>query len=491
MADAKPEEDFLIRRVRRLRDDRADTQKKEYTQWVNSFLTKENMEVNDLFADLADGVKLLKLLEVLSGEKLGRPNQGRQKVHRMDNVNRCLDFLRKKKIAVVGVSVEEFVAGDPRSILAVLGRVVTERNKLTHSKDPLVEDGDDLSYKRLLLQWCQKATAGYRGLHLTNFTSSWRNGLAFNALLHGQWPDCVDYETLDPSCAADNLTKAFDAAYICFGIPKGLRVEDVDRPDPDENAIVTYVALLYRRFHEIDPTHKSNVETPIRYKTEKIVLLEPVKAPTRGPPTRPKTVPRLTHDRVDGVAPSRPADDAPRGKFEGSWECDDCTYENTPSTGICAVCFRARPRNPSTPANAETAEVTPEAVDGEDGRADEKTNAVVEEDDTDSSPSSLETVVEVSAPTETTTAAAAPARDETEDRSTATDDPFERSDVPSVVPDDEPYWRCPGCKHHNSETSRICGFCFRTLRQLKSLSFEEMGIVRDATRALSGEDDPS
>lgn len=54
------------------------------------------MEVEDLFADLADGVKLLKLLEIISGEKLGKPNNGRMRVHKIENLNKSLAFLHTK-----------------------------------------------------------------------------------------------------------------------------------------------------------------------------------------------------------------------------------------------------------------------------------------------------------------------------------------------------------------------------------------------------------
>lgn len=54
------------------------------------------MEVEDLFLDLADGKKLLKLLEIISGEKLGKPNTGRMRVHKVENVNKSLAFLHTK-----------------------------------------------------------------------------------------------------------------------------------------------------------------------------------------------------------------------------------------------------------------------------------------------------------------------------------------------------------------------------------------------------------
>lgn len=54
------------------------------------------MEVEDLFVDLADGKKLLKLLEIISGEKLAKPNNGKMRVHKIENVNKSLAFLHTK-----------------------------------------------------------------------------------------------------------------------------------------------------------------------------------------------------------------------------------------------------------------------------------------------------------------------------------------------------------------------------------------------------------
>lgn len=68
------------------------------------------MEVEDLFTDLADGVKLLKLLEIISGEKLGKPNNGRMRVHKIENLNKSLAFLHTK--------VSEFFAGTGRDFMS-------------------------------------------------------------------------------------------------------------------------------------------------------------------------------------------------------------------------------------------------------------------------------------------------------------------------------------------------------------------------------------
>ena len=54
------------------------------------------IEVEDLFTDLADGKKLLKLLEIISGEKLGKPNNGKMRFHNVENLNKSLAFLKTK-----------------------------------------------------------------------------------------------------------------------------------------------------------------------------------------------------------------------------------------------------------------------------------------------------------------------------------------------------------------------------------------------------------
>lgn len=73
-----------------------------------SLLFQARMEVDDLFVDLADGKKLLKLLEIISGEKLGKPNNGKMRVHKVENVNKSLAFLQTKKVRELRKIVDEF-----------------------------------------------------------------------------------------------------------------------------------------------------------------------------------------------------------------------------------------------------------------------------------------------------------------------------------------------------------------------------------------------
>lgn len=55
-------------------DERENVQKKTFTKWVNSHLDRVHCRIQDLYADLRDGKMLIRLLEVLSGERLVRMN---------------------------------------------------------------------------------------------------------------------------------------------------------------------------------------------------------------------------------------------------------------------------------------------------------------------------------------------------------------------------------------------------------------------------------
>jgi hypothetical protein len=90
------------------------------------------------------------------------------------------------------------------------------------AKDPLwalVRNGG--SRRNALLKWCQSKTAGYKGIDITNFSSSWNDGMALCALLHCYLPTLVPYDSLTPADKRRNFSMAFSAAES-VGIPTTL-----------------------------------------------------------------------------------------------------------------------------------------------------------------------------------------------------------------------------------------------------------------------------
>ncbi|XP_066955513.1 spectrin beta chain, non-erythrocytic 5 isoform X7 [Macrobrachium rosenbergii] len=240
---------FETGRIQHLREERLGIQKKTFTKWMNSFLIKARLEVVDLFTDLADGKMLLKLLEIISGEKLGKPNNGKMRVHKIENVNKSLAFLHTK-VRLESIGAEDIVDGNPRLILGLIWTIILrfQIQEIEIDVDEENESSEKKSAKDALLLWCQRKTAGYRGVCIEDFSRSWRDGMGFNALIHAHRPDIIDYNSLIQKNHIDNLNNAFDVAHNELGIAKILDAEDVDTNKPDEKSIITYVASYYHTF---------------------------------------------------------------------------------------------------------------------------------------------------------------------------------------------------------------------------------------------------
>uniref|UniRef100_A0A673KH71 EH domain-binding protein 1-like n=1 Tax=Sinocyclocheilus rhinocerous TaxID=307959 RepID=A0A673KH71_9TELE len=99
-----------------------------------------------------------------------------------------------------------------------------------------------------LLAWCREVTKNYRGVKITNFTTSWRNGLAFCALLHHFRPNLIDYKALNPQDIKENNKKAYDG-FASLGISRLLEPSDmVLLAIPDKLTVMTYLYQIRAHF---------------------------------------------------------------------------------------------------------------------------------------------------------------------------------------------------------------------------------------------------
>nr|XP_029476806.1 mucin-17-like isoform X1 [Oncorhynchus nerka] len=105
-----------------------------------------------------------------------------------------------------------------------------------------------VSSSRSLLEWCQVVTQGYKGVKVTNFNTSWRNGLAFCSILHHFYPDKIAFEALEPNDIKLNNKKAFDG-FAALGISRLLEPSDmVLLSVPDRLIIMTYLSQIRTHF---------------------------------------------------------------------------------------------------------------------------------------------------------------------------------------------------------------------------------------------------
>ncbi|XP_071994482.1 cytospin-B isoform X2 [Engystomops pustulosus] len=117
-------------------------------------------------------------------------------------------------------------------------------------KDPLAALAREYggSKRNALLKWCQKKTEGYSNIDITNFSSSWSDGLAFCALLHTYLPAHIPYHELNSQDKKRNLMLAFQAAES-IGIKASLELNELMFTDrPDWQSVMQYVSQIYKYF---------------------------------------------------------------------------------------------------------------------------------------------------------------------------------------------------------------------------------------------------
>eukprot|EP01089_Gocevia_fonbrunei_P006944 TRINITY_DN1795_c0_g2_i2.p1 TRINITY_DN1795_c0_g2~~TRINITY_DN1795_c0_g2_i2.p1 ORF type:complete len:267 (-),score=65.02 TRINITY_DN1795_c0_g2_i2:5-805(-) len=104
-----------------------------------------------------------------------------------------------------------------------------------------------------LLEWAKRKANPYDNVTVNDFSESWRDGLAFAAIVHSFFPEDLDFSSLTPTEPAKNLHIAFEAAEK-RGVPKLVEPDDMlDLPKPDRFVVMTYVSQLYQVFVEKHP----------------------------------------------------------------------------------------------------------------------------------------------------------------------------------------------------------------------------------------------
>ncbi|XP_073776575.1 dystonin isoform X31 [Danio rerio] len=234
------------RAVLRIADERDRVQKKTFTKWINQHLLKVRKHVNDLYEDLRDGHNLISLLEVLSGETLPR-EKGRMRFHRLQNVQIALDYLKRRQVKLVNIRNDDITDGNPKLTLGLIWTIILH---FQISEIHVTGESEDMTAKERLLLWSKQMTEGYVGVRCDNFTTSWRDGRLFNAIIHKYRPDLVDMSRVSAQTSRSNLEQAFGVAEQ-LGVARLLDPEDVDVSSPDEKSVITYVSTLYDVFPKV------------------------------------------------------------------------------------------------------------------------------------------------------------------------------------------------------------------------------------------------
>nr|XP_045363191.1 dystrophin isoform X2 [Camelus bactrianus] len=226
--------------------EREDVQKKTFTKWINAQFSKFGKQhIENLFSDLQDGRCLLDLLEGLTGQKLPK-EKGSTRVHALNNVNKALQVLQKNNVDLVNIGSTDIVDGNHKLTLGLIWNIILHWQVKNVMKN-IMAGLQQTNSEKILLSWVRQSTRNYPQVNVINFTTSWSDGLALNALIHSHRPDLFDWNSVVcQQSATQRLEHAFNIAKYQLGIEKLLDPEDVATTYPDKKSILMYITSLFQ-----------------------------------------------------------------------------------------------------------------------------------------------------------------------------------------------------------------------------------------------------
>lgn len=237
-------------------------QQNTFTRWANEHLKTVNKTLASLETDLADGLRLIALIEVLSGKKLPKHNKRPTfRSQKLENVCVALKFLTNDEgIKLVNIDSSDIVDCKLKLILGLIWTLILHYSISL----PMWEGDDDSAFdksgptpKQRLLRWIQSKLPEKP---ITNFTSDWNDGTAVGALVDALAPGlCPNWATWDPKNAPKNAKEAMDLASEWLGVPQLVTPEDMVNPKVDELSMMTYLAQF--------PNAKLKDKAPLKLQT--------------------------------------------------------------------------------------------------------------------------------------------------------------------------------------------------------------------------------
>ncbi|CAH8854631.1 unnamed protein product [Trichobilharzia szidati] len=222
-------------------------QKNTFTRWANEHLRKVDLHIEDLETDLSDGLRLVALVEILSGHKFRHINKRPTfKTQKLENVTTVLKFLEENEgLRLVSIDSSHIVDCNLKLILGLIWALILHYSISV----PLIEDEENVPQqdknqtqgpKQRLLGWVKQKMPD---IPVRNFTTDWNDGIAIGALVDACAPGlCPDWVSWDQKKPLRNATEAMTAAENWLSVPQLIRPEEMIDPNVDEKSMMTYIS---------------------------------------------------------------------------------------------------------------------------------------------------------------------------------------------------------------------------------------------------------
>uniref|UniRef100_A0A0N5A5J9 Calponin-homology (CH) domain-containing protein n=1 Tax=Parastrongyloides trichosuri TaxID=131310 RepID=A0A0N5A5J9_PARTI len=262
-----------------------EVQKKTFKEWIIGQLENTKYhgkyKLNDIATDLKDGVILAYLIETLSGKsiKVNPDRNSLKKVHCIDNLFMVMNILEEEGLDLVNNNLTDIADGNEMIILGLVWQIIlhysitgkfsnSDNSSLTSIEMSNITENDDvfknnnfgktstrLSFSNMstksknsvpvgkkLLMWLDKHLGAKYGIAIIDFTTSWSNGLAFNALVDSIKAGIVDMSSLIEKTDLQRIEMAFKAAKEHLNVKPLLDPKDIVSGKIDKRSIITYLS---------------------------------------------------------------------------------------------------------------------------------------------------------------------------------------------------------------------------------------------------------
>ncbi|KAK1803494.1 hypothetical protein P4O66_020924 [Electrophorus voltai] len=172
-------------------------------------------------------------------------------------------------VELVNIGGTDIVDGNHKLTLGLIWSIILHWQVKDVMKD-VMSTLQQTNSEKTLLSWVRHCTRNYDNVNVLNFTTSWADGLAFNAILHHFRPYAFSWEEVQTLSPVERLDHAFTLAKKELNIDKLLDPEDVAVQLPDKKSIIMYVTSLFAVLpRDITMDDIREVETlPRKYKME-------------------------------------------------------------------------------------------------------------------------------------------------------------------------------------------------------------------------------